>query len=324
MSRSHAGQSPFAAHAVPTAAATQSWTHDPLWREVSDPRRQAAVEDVELVARWVVEGFMHGLHRSPYVGFSVDFASHREYLPGDDLRHLNWKLYGRHDRLYIKQYDAETNVDLHVVLDVSGSMEVGDDSGGKRRYASLLAASLAHLARRQRDAVGLTIFADRVLDHYAARSNSDHVMALFAALARTRPHPRVDSPRVLHEVAELMPRRGLVVVISDLYYEPDELLASLDHFRHFGHDLLVFQVLSPLERRLPIEGAVKLVDAETGQVVETLAHEIRDRYESAVEKWLEQIHVGCMARDIEHDVLLTDQPLERALFDYSVRRTQWF
>ncbi len=328
MSQSSAGGSPFASHAthhrLEALQRVASSPHDALWREIADPRRQASVEDVELVARWVVEGFMHGLHRSPYVGFSVDFASHREYLPGDDLRHLNWKLYGRHDKLYIKQYDAETNVDLHVVLDISGSMEVGDEAGMKRRYASLLAASLAHLARRQRDAVGLTIFADRVVEHFAARSNSNHVMALFAALARTRPHPRVDSPRVLHEVAELMPRRGLVVVISDLYYEVDDLLASLDHFRHFGHDLLVFQVLSPLERRLPIDGAVKLVDAETGTIVETLAHEIRDSYQAAVDDWLERVHVGCMARDIEHDVLVTDQPLERALFDYSVRRTQWF
>lgn len=294
-----------------------------LLRELADARRQASVEDLELVARWVVEGFMHGLHRSPYVGFSVDFASHREYIPGDDLRHLNWKLYGRHDKLYIKQYDAETNVDLHLVLDVSGSMTVDDASGAKLRYASLLAACLTHLARRQRDAVGLTVFGERVYEHHAARGNSDHVLALFAALARTRPHPRADSPRVLHEVAELMPRRGMVVLISDLYYDPDDVLASLDHFRHFGHDVIVFQILSPLEHSLPIDGAVKLVDAETGESVETLAHEIRAGYQAAVAAWLGRLHDGCLARDVEHDVMLTDEPLELALFDYAVRRTHW-
>lgn len=293
-------------------------------RELVAPKLLASVEDLDLVARWVVEGFLHGLHRSPYVGFSVDFASHREYIPGDDLRHLNWKLYGRHDRLYIKQYDAETNVDLHLVLDVSGSMTIGIEAISKLRYATHLCASLAHLARRQRDAVGLTFVAERVLEHYSARGNTDHVLSLLAALARERPHPPAVSPRVLHEAAELMPRRGLVVLVSDLYYDPPELLSALDHFRHFGHDVLVFQILAPLERRMPIDGAVKLVDAETGEPLETLAHEIRDGYTKAVDKWLGEIHSGCLARDIDHVCLVTDQPLETALFDYFMKRAQLY
>src|SRR5260221_5552841 len=162
-------------------------------RELADPGLMASVDDLDLVARWVVDGFAHGLHRSPYVGFSVDFASHREYLPGDDLRHLNWKIYGRQDRLYIKQYDAETNVDLHLVLDISGSMTVGNGEEGmgavsKLRYASLLCACLAHLAAQQRDAVGLTLFADRVVEHFSARGNSDHILSLMSALAAKRNH----------------------------------------------------------------------------------------------------------------------------------------
>lgn len=293
-------------------------------RELVDPSLMASVEDLELVARWVVEGFLHGLHRSPYVGFSVDFASHREYFPGDDLRHLNWKLYGRHDRLYIKQYDAETNVDLHLVLDISGSMTVGDEALSKLRYSALLAASLAHLASRQRDAVGLTLFADNVVEHHRARANTDHILSLLSSLARARPHPKATSPRVLHEAAEMMPRRGLVVVISDLYYDPPELLSALDHFRHFGHDVLVFHVLAPLERRLPIDGAVKLVDAETGEHLETLAHEIRDSFTAAVGKWIDEVHTGCQARDIEHVCLVTDEPLDKALMDYVSKRSQLF
>jgi len=293
-------------------------------RDLVDPRLMASVEDLELVARWVVEGFLHGLHRSPYVGFSVDFASHREYMPGDDLRHLNWKLYGRNDRLYIKQYDAETNVDLHLVLDVTGSMTIGDEALSKSRYAALLAASLAHLASRQRDAVGLTLVAERVVEHYTARGNTDHILSLLSALARQRPHPPASSPRVLHEAAELMPRRGLVVLISDLYYDTAELLSALDHFRHFGHDVLVFQVLAPLERRLPIDGAVKLVDVESGEALETLAHEIRDSFAQAVGKWIDEVHKGCLARDIDHVVLVTDQPLDAALLDYLIKRAQLF
>jgi uncharacterized protein (DUF58 family) len=281
------------------------------------------------VARWVVEGFLHGLHRSPYVGFSVDFASHREYIPGDDLRHLNWKVYGRQDRLYIKQFDAETNVDLHLVLDISGSMTVGSDGGGKDavsklRYAVLLCASLAHLAARQRDAVGLTLFADRVVEHFRSRAGSDHLLSLMSALAAPHKHPRATSPRVLHEIAELMPRRGLVVVISDLYFDPPELLSALDHFRHYGHDLVVFQVLAPLERRMPIDGSVKLVDVETGEALETMAHEIRKSFTAAVDRWLDELHVGCLARDIDHASFVTDQPLETAMMDYCVRRAHLF
>jgi uncharacterized protein (DUF58 family) len=293
-------------------------------RELADPTLMTSVEDLDLVARWVVEGFLHGLHRSPYVGFSVDFASHREYMPGDDLRHLNWKLYGRHDRLYIKQYDAETNVDLHLVLDISGSMTVGDEAQRKLRYAILLCASLAHLATRQRDAVGLSLFADGVVEHLLARGNTDHLLLLMSVLAQERSNPPATSPLVLHEVAELMPRRGLVVVVSDLYYEPSELLSALDHFRHFGHDVLVFQVLSPVERQMPIDGAVKLVDAETGESLETLAHEIRDSFTAAVGAWIDEIHTGCQARDIDHVCLTTDQPLDVALMDYFVKRAQLF
>lgn len=293
-------------------------------RELAAPDLLASVEDLDLVARWVVEGFMHGQHRSPYVGFSVDFASHREYMPGDDLRHLNWKLFARHDRLYIKQYDAETNVDLHLVVDASGSMTVGDGPTSKLRYSALLAASLAHLAAQQRDAVGLTLFADRVLEHYNARGNLDHRLAILSALARTRGHPRSDTARTLHEVAELMPRRGLVVLISDLYYDTAELLSALDHFRHYGHDLLVLQVLSPLERRMPVDGAVKLVDAETGEILETIAHEIRGSYTRAVDGWLQELNRGCVARGIDHREFTTDEPLDLALADYCLKRSQLF
>ena len=292
-------------------------------RDLVAPQLLASAADLDLVARWVVEGFLHGLHRSPYVGFSVEFASHREYLPGDDLRHLNWKLYGRHDRLYVKEYDAETNLDLHLVVDVSNSMTGGQGST-KFRYAALLAASLAHLSARQRDAVGLTLFADRVLEHMRARANPDHRMEILHALANVRQHPAADSARVLHEVAELMPRRGLVVLISDLYFEVDELLDALSHFRHFGHDLLAFHVLTPLERRMDADGPVRFDDLETGQQITTQAHEIRQAFTTAVDDWTKTLERGCLGRELDYAQLLTDAPLDRALYDYFVKRTQLY
>lgn len=290
--------------------------------DLIDPHELANVDDLQLVARWVVEGFLHGLHRSPYVGFSVDFASHREYLPGDDLRHLNWKLYGRHDKLYIKQYDAETNVDLHLVLDVSGSMTAADARLNKLRYGSMLAASLAHLASRQHDAMGLTLFADEVVEHLKPRGTSDHLMSLLSLLARPRRHPAATSLRVLHQVAELMPRRGLVVVISDLYFAAEEIFSALDHFRHYGHDVLLFHVLDPLERTMNVDGAVRFVDLESGELIETQGHEIRTSYLATMNQWLDELQRGCLARDVDHVCLTTDQRLEAALFDYFSKRAQ--
>lgn len=156
------------------------------------------------------------------------------------------------------------------------------------------------------------------------RSTSDHLMELISALARPREHPAAGSIRVLHEMAELMPRRGLVVVISDLYFDVNELFGGLDHFRHFGHDVLLFHILDPLERLMPLDGAVRFVDAETDERLETLAHEIRSGFVAAIEAWLAELHRGSLARDIDHISLVTQTPLERALFDYFATRTEMY
>jgi uncharacterized protein (DUF58 family) len=296
----------------------------PHARELVAPDFLAQLEDLELIARWVVEGFLHGLHRSPYVGFSVEFASHRQYLPGDDLRHLNWKLYGRHDKLYVKQYDAETNVEVHLVLDVSRSMTAGEGPVSKFRYCSMLAAAIAHLAAGQRDAVGLTLFSDRVVQHLNARGSPDHRMEILTSLASIREHATAESARVLHETAELMPRRGLIVLISDLYFDVDELFSALSHFRHFGHDVLVFHVLTPLERGLDVDGSVHFEDMETGERITTQAHEIRSSFTQAVAEWIGRLERGCVGREVEYVPLQTDSPLDRALHDYLNKRMQLF
>lgn len=296
----------------------------PQIRELFSPQFLAGLDDLELVARWVVEGFLHGLHRSPYVGFSVEFASHRQYLPGDDLRHLNWKLYGRHDKLYVKQYDAETNVEVHLVMDVSRSMTAGQGPLNKIRYGAMLAATLAHLTASQRDAVGLTLFADHVVHHLQARGNPDHRVEILQTLAGVREHPNAQDVEILHEVAELIPRRGMIVVISDLYFENEDLMSALSHFRHFGHDVLVFHLLTPLERDLDVDGAVRFQDLETGEQITTQAHEIRASYSQAVSAWQAELETGCLARDIEYVPLQTDMPLDRALHDYLIRRTRLY
>ena len=289
-----------------------------------DPQFFATLEDLELIARLTVEGFLQGLHRSPYVGFSVEFASHREYLPGDDLRHLNWKLFGRQDKLYVKQYDAETNLDLHLLVDWSGSMETSSGRLTKRRYASCLAAALAHLALTQHDAVGVTLFADGILDFLKPRAKPHQLDEILETLLRTPPRQRARSMVVLHEIAEFMPRRGLVVLLSDLFYDAAELFDGLDHLRFVGHDVLVLHILDPLERSLPVEGAVRFHDLETGEELVTQAQDIRPAYRAAVDEWIEELEQGCRARELERVLLTTDQPLDRALYDYLARRARHY
>jgi uncharacterized protein (DUF58 family) len=293
-------------------------------QQLIDPRLFATLEDLELIARLAVEGFLQGLHRSPYVGFSVEFATHREYLPGDDLRHLNWKLYGRQDKLYVKQYDAETNLDLHLVVDWSGSMSTRHGPLSKHRYAACLAAALAHLALSQRDAVGLTLFGSGLLEHLKPRAKANQLEEILHALTATPMQPRTESPRALHEAAGLMPRRGLVVVLSDLFYDPAELFGALDHFCFQGHDVLVMQVLDPVERRLQLEGSVRFHDLETGEEVLVQAQEVQASYREAVERWLADLEEGCRTRNVERVVLTTDEPLDRGLYDYLARRSQHY
>jgi uncharacterized protein (DUF58 family) len=295
-----------------------------LLHEYIDPALLANLEDLELIARTVVEGFLHGLHRSPYVGFSVEFASHREYLPGDDLRHLNWKLYARNDKLYVKQYDAETNLDCHLVVDVSASMGTTSAGLSKGRYATMLAAAVAHLALIQRDAAGITLFADRVLAHVKPRAKANQLDEVLSALVGCPGNPPAASAGVLHEVAELMPRRGLVVLVSDLFFETSEVLSALDHFRFRGHDIIIFHVLDPIEHRMPLEGQVRFRDLETGEELTTQVDEVRALYRSAITAWQSELDDGLLAREIDRVALTTDLPLAQALFGYLTKRSHLY
>ena len=271
-----------------------------------------ATEDLELIAKTVVEGFLHGLHNSPFVGFSVEFASHREYMPGDDLRHINWRLFGRHERLFVKEYDAETNVDVHFIVDASRSMM----AEGKWGCAAMLAASLAHLASRQRDAVGLTLFADRILAHLRPRGTADHQLELLHALAQQRDRPPSDHPRALHEVAELSPRRGLKVLISDFYFDEEELLDAITHLKHYEHELIVFHVLTDLEANMPVTGLIRFEDMETGEQVVTQAEAIHDEFVAEVKHWQERLERLCGQHEIDYVPIHSAMPLPLALRRY--------
>jgi uncharacterized protein (DUF58 family) len=293
-------------------------------RSLIDPVFFSRLDSIELRARSIVEGSMHGLHRSPYLGMSVEFSSHREYAPGDDLRHLNWKLYARHDRLYIKEYDADTNLNLYLMVDASASMGCANTGRSKLNYAASLAAALAHLALKQRDAVGLTLFADRVLEHLSPRATPIQLDEILATIAAFNVQRATETGSALNEAAELAKRRGMVVILSDLFGDLTTIVRGLDHFRYLNHEVLIFHILDPWERDLSLDGNIRFRDLESGEMLTTQAEGIREAYRQAVDDWRQQLEVECRKRAIDRIELTTQDPPDRALLDYLVKRAKTF
>ncbi len=291
-------------------------------RQLVDPVFFSRLDSIELRARGIVEGFLHGLHRSPFVGYSVEFASHREYVPGDDLRHVNWKLYARQKRLYVKEFDAETNLNLYIFLDISRSMECASTGMSKLEYASALAAALAHLALKQHDAVGITLFADEVVAHVDPKAKPQQLDEILRLIEITDARPVSNAERSLMQAVQLARHRGLVVILSDLYDELEPIQRALDHLRFRQHEVLLFHLFDPWERRLPLEGNVRFRDLETGAEVTTQVEGIRDEYLGRLEQWCGTIDQECLNRGIDRIELTTDQPLDKALLDYLVERSQ--
>jgi uncharacterized protein (DUF58 family) len=233
-----------------------------------DPAVIARLGSMELKARTVVEGFLSGLHRSPFKGFSVEFAEYRQYLPGDDLSTLDWKVYARTDRHYVKKFEEETNLECHLLLDVSASMAYrGGAPMTKVEYGSVLAASLAYLMSRQRDATGLIQFDDRITARVPACGRAGHLHSILLALEKIAPGARSNVGRPLHQLADALGKRSLAVVISDLLDDPDSVVRGLKHLRFRGTDVIVFQLLDPHEIQFPFRGASRFTDVESDDAV---------------------------------------------------------
>jgi len=291
-------------------------------RQISDPVFFSRLDNLELRARGIVEGFMQGLHRSPFVGFSVEFASHREYAQGDDLRHVNWKLYARQKRLYVKQFDAETNMNLYLLLDVSSSMECKSLGVSKLEYGAALAAALTHLALKQHDAVGLILLADEVLAHLPPRARPHQLHEILRVISTTKPRRTSSTARAFQQAAELCKHRGIVIVLSDLFDDTAALMQGIDRMRFSRHEVILFHLWDPWERDLPLEGHYRFHDLETGDVLLTQAESIRDAYRFEVEQWRKTLEVECRNRAVDRVELQTNEPLDRALLDYLVRRAK--
>ncbi len=275
---------------------------------------------MELRAHAIVEGYYSGQHHSPYRGASVEFADHREYSHGDELRHLDWKVYGRSDRFFVKEYDAETNLTVYLAVDASGSMGYPAEGVSKLACASYLAAGLAYLAHRQRDAVGLVTFDDAVRDELPPLTQRGHLQRIFETLDGLEPGGETNTAAALQRVSTMAGRRGLVVLISDLLDEPEPVLRALRHFRHRGHDVIVFQVLDRSELDFDFRGPLLVEDLETGRRLSTDASEVRGDYLAAMQRHLATLKDGCRRARIDHEVFRADVPFAPVLATYLARR----
>jgi uncharacterized protein (DUF58 family) len=280
------------------------------------------IHSLELRARGLVEGLWRGLHRSPYHGFSVEFTEYRPYSPGDDVRFLDWRLYARSDRDYVKKYEDETNLRCHLLFDHSRSMSYGSRGWSKADYGATLAATLASFLFAQGDAVGLTTFAGQIDDHLPARNRPGHLRRLLAALERPAEGRATAVGRALEHAAELLRRRGMVVLLSDLLVPLQQCERPLASLRAAGHEVVVFQLLDPVERTLALDGPTLLRDLESDQLLHVDPNAARPGYQRALDAHLHELGALCARLGVDRHLFLTDRPLESALLEFLGERAQ--
>ncbi len=307
---------------------------DQSYRVLLEPSFLTKLQGIDMVARMIVEGFLTGLHKSPYHGFSVEFAEHRQYIDGDPIHHIDWKVFAKRDRFYIKQYEQETNLRAYLMLDVSSSTPFAEEGRiEKLRYATYLAAALAYLMLQQQDAVGLLLFSDKIHKILPARSARTHLRVLFkemeaalrAALDQGKRGERhgTDVGPCLEQLADRIPRRGLVVLISDLWdANPDRVLRALKHFRHREHEVVVFHLQDPKEENFDYRNESIFIDMETGNRLNVQPWELRDGYRRLMSERIDFYKKQCGANRIAYERILSDTPFDVAMLRYLEKRSR--
>lgn len=290
------------------------------YREFLKPEVVSKLANMELRARLVVEGFITGLHRSPYHGFSVEFAEHRQYMPGDEIKHVDWKVYGKTDRFYVKEFEEETNLKAYILLDASGSMGYSSNRITKLEYSSYLAAALTYLMLKQRDSVGLVVFDEKIRKFIPPRSVFSYLHVILRELERVKSGALTNVSATFHQLAERIKRRGLIIVLSDLFDEPSRVLAGLKHFRHKKHEVIVFHILDPMERSFAFGDEAVFKDLETGDEIDTQPWHIRRDYQRQVEEFLRTYKRECLQNRIDYVLMDTSQDFDTALFEYLGKR----
>jgi uncharacterized protein (DUF58 family) len=282
-------------------------------RRFLHPETIARISRLDLRARHVVEGFISGMHRSPFFGHSVEFVQHREYVPGDDLRHLDWKVWSKTDRYYVKQYEEETNLRSTIVVDVSESMHYGRGPLNKYAYGCTIAACLGYLLLRQQDSVGLITFDDQVRVTVPARSQQTHIDALVQAMHVSKPRDKTDLEKILRQITETVHGRGMIILISDLFADREPLFRGLEMLRHRRHDVLVFHVLDEDEMNFPFAGTTKFEGMEELPHLLCDPRALRDGYLEALEEYLIEVRRGCARQGIDYMQVRTGNYLDAVL-----------
>ena len=286
-----------------------------------DPTVLAGISSLDLLAKTVVDGFVAGLHRSPDFGFSQEFAEYRAYVPGDDLRHVDWNLFARTERCYLKRYRGETNTQITILLDASNSMRYASGPLSKIDYARFIAASLFYLAiRRQRDAAGLIVFDDEVRDYIRPSTRPGQLARLFAGLERAEPRAKTDFASALHHFQNFLHRRGIAIVISDFYEDAATVVRAIEPLRFRGHEVVLFHVLDPQEIRPALSSSAILIDLETNHKMEVIPEYAQTTYRAKIDAHIDALRTRARGSGIDYQLLATDQPLDAVLRDYLYRR----
>jgi uncharacterized protein (DUF58 family) len=278
-----------------------------------DPKTLQKLENLELVARDVVEGMRAGMHRSPLRGFSTDFAQHRQYVPGDDIKHIDWRVYGRTSRYYVKLYEAETNLKAYMLLDASSSMHYGSGAVDKLEYAKYMAAALSYIIVQQHDSAGLGVFDSELRSHIEPQGTKSIIHTIDRELRQVEGEPRTDVGAILHEFARRISRRAVVVLFSDLFDETDAFLAGLDHLRFQGHNVMVLHTMDPDELTFPFSGTCRFEGLEGESPIITQPQRIREDYVEEVRKFVRAIRDACRRSQVDYMLVDTSQPVDMTL-----------
>ena len=293
-------------------------------RKYLRPETVALLNSMSLRARLVVEGYIIGHHRSPYHGFSVEFAEHRSYGPGDEIKHIDWKLFGKTDRLYVKRYEEETNLRAHIILDTSKSMLYSSGEVSKLSYANSLAASLSYLMINQQDAVGIAKFSEKIDTFIPPKARPSHLNLILSQLDDKDSGNDTQIGMVLHELADRIKKRGMVILISDLLDKPENIMKGLKHFRHQNQEVIVFHVQDRKESEFDFDTRTKFFDMETGEEIVTEPWHIRSNYNELISKLESNYKSNCRENLIDYVPLFTDQSLDIGITEYLIKRSKLF
>ena len=293
------------------------------YKKFLDPSVISKLKTLELKARMVVEGFKVGLHRSPYHGFSVEFSEHRPYMQGDALKNVDWKVFAKSEKFFIKQYEEETNLICNIFIDVSKSMDYKHKAKiSKLEYATILAASLAYIMIDQQDSVGLAVYSDKIHSYLPPKSNRVYLRTILSALNKIKPEGVTETSRCLDSVADKIKKRGLTIIISDFFDDMESILTALKHIHYKKNEVIVFQILDPVEKDFGFDADSIFVDVETGEQMTTQPHQIQRAYQQAMNEYLSKLKRECLNYGIEYNLIDTTQPFDKALIGYFAKRSK--